>query len=188
MPVLEAGGFEATREFNPPHPLLAQHGEDRADVLLRAGQQVVVQDIASRVDRQFPQRSLPFRHCTEPAVVGAASGGDDVSGAEVAPRDEIASGFSRGRPAHSDRGHFRPGVGEEFRPFHVPGEGHRYMHLINIAAVAFPGRHIEKGQIIGRAGFGSAWKHPCDSHANSPPSIRAARLCRLADCRRPPPG
>ncbi len=120
VPVLEAGSFEASREFDPAHPLFVQHGEDRTDVLLRAGQQVVVQNIASWMNRQLPQRALPFRHFAEPATVGAASGGDDVSGSKVSPRNEIASGFSRGRPAHFDRSHFRPSVGEELCPFPIP--------------------------------------------------------------------
>lgn len=54
MPIPEKGGFESSGEFDPPHPLLTEHGEDRADVRFRAGQQVVVQNVAAGMDREFP--------------------------------------------------------------------------------------------------------------------------------------
>lgn len=72
MPILQAGRFEASGELDAAHTLGGEHGEDGADVALRAGQQVVVENVAALPDRQFPQRSLALWYAAEPAAIRAA--------------------------------------------------------------------------------------------------------------------
>ena len=174
VPVLEADGFESPREFDAAHLLFPEHGEHGADVRLRAGQQVVVQNVAAGADRQFPQWPLAFGDAAEPAVVGAASRGDGVPGGEIPARHEVAARFSGGGSADSDRGHLRPCVGQELCLFHVPGECHGDMDFVYI--MLFLARRGEKGEIICGTGFGFAGKHPRDSHVNNPPSGKSERL------------
>lgn len=162
MPVPQAGRFEAAGELDAPHALASQHGEDGADVALRTGQQVVVENVAALPDGQLPQRPLAFWHAAEPAAIRAAPRGDDVSRLQVHAGSEVAAGLAGGGAADAHRRDFVPGVCQALCPVEIPGEGDR-----DVDGVYFPrqpSRRVEEGQVIGGAGLGFPGENPGDNH------------------------
>ena len=106
MPVPQPGGFEPARKLNPAHSLGAKHGEDGADMRLRAGQKVIVDNVAALPDRQLPQRPLAFRYAAEPAAVRAAPRSDGIARREVHAGGETVTSFASGGAADANRGDF----------------------------------------------------------------------------------
>lgn len=55
VPIPQASRFEAAGELDPPHALVLQHGEDGADVVFRTREEIIIEDIATFSDGQFPE-------------------------------------------------------------------------------------------------------------------------------------
>ncbi len=176
MPILQAGRFEPAGELNTPQALFGEHGEDGADVALRTGQQIVVENVAAFPDGQFPQRSLALWYAAEPAAIRAAPRGDDVSRLQVHAGGEVAAGLAGGGAAKAHRGDLVPGVGQALRPVEIPGEGDRDVDGVNFPRQ--PPRCVEEGQVVGGAGLGFPRENPSYIHV----------YCPLSGITRPPPG
>ena len=96
----ESCGFESPGELGG-FRLVLEHIEYPGDMVVRAGEKIIVEDVMALCDGQFSNgMSFPSPDGAEPAFVWAATGRDDVSRFEVESRDEVGASVPAGRPSH----------------------------------------------------------------------------------------
>src|SRR4029077_919355 len=86
--VFERESFEAAGKFDAP-VLAAQHGEYRFDMLTRACQQIIVEDVPALDDRQKMRRRPFLPDTAKPTPARATARSDGVTRLDVAAGDEF---------------------------------------------------------------------------------------------------
>lgn len=113
MIILKRACFQTSGEFDSAI-LAAKHREDGLDVIPRAGEKIVVEDIMAVVDwERIGLRPFP-PYIAEPTPPWTAPGSDCVPWLDVAARDELKTRVPIGDAADLDRGDEAPLLGQPF--------------------------------------------------------------------------
>ena len=132
-----------------PLRLPSQHGEHRPNMCLRAGQQVVVQNVVPVLNRQLPHRAaLPLPDGAEPALVWASPACDRVAFPHKTPRREILASRHQRWAAHRTRRDMPPLALQPFGGGQVPSERHADLHAVGFVEQSRP--DADPRAVIGR--------------------------------------